>query len=314
MINKIILSILLSTSLYSASTPNADLAIKETYVNSGDAKLFCRVTGEGKPLIVIHGGPGLTQDYLLPGMYELAKNNLTIFYDQWGCGRSSGEINKDTITIKAAVEDIEAIRHSMGFEKISLLGHSWGGFIAMNYAITHPEHVDKLIISNSFPSTSKDWALCHKEYAKRMAPFQEEINKITNSSEFSEGNSKTVEEFYRLIFRQYCYNPDKANLLNLWMTTPAILNGNKVYKYFGENLMDTEFDITNAINKLKVQTLVITGDADLILPITSRHIHESIPGSKYLQMQNCGHFPYVEDPATYFRHIQEFLNPNESGQ
>lgn len=165
MINKIILSTLLFTLLNGASPAIADSAIKEAYVNSGDAKLYCRVAGKGKPLIVIHGGPGLTQDYLLPGMYELAKNNLAIFYDQSGCGRSSGEINKDKITIKVAVEDIEAIRRSFGFEKISLLGHSWGGFIAMNYAIVHPEHVDKLIISNSFPSTSKDWALCHKEYA-----------------------------------------------------------------------------------------------------------------------------------------------------
>lgn len=313
MINKIILSILLTSSFYGSSPAIADSIIKEAYVNSGDAKLFCRIAGKGKPLIVIHGGPGLTQDYLLPGMYELAKNNLTIFYDQWGCGRSTGEINKDTITIKAAVEDIEAIRRSFGFDKISLLGHSWGGFIAMNYAIIHPEHVDKLIISNSFPSTSKDWALCHKEYAKRMNPIQEEINKITNSQEFVQANSKTVEEFYRLIFRQYFYNPEKANLLNLWMTTPAILNGNKVYKYFGENLMDTEFDFTNDLKKLKTQTLVIAGDADLILPITSQHTHESIPASKYVQMQNCGHFPYIEDPATYFKHIQEFLNSHDSG-
>lgn len=146
-----------------------------------------------------------------------------------------------------------------------------------------------------------------------MGPFQEEINKITNSQEFSEGNSSTVEEFYHLIFGQYCYSPDKANLLNLWMTTPAILNGNKVYKYFGENLMDTEFDFTNDLKKLKVQTLVVTGDADLILPIASQHIHESIPGSKYVMMKNCGHFPYVEDPAIYFRHIQEFLNPQGCG-
>ncbi len=118
MLNKILLSaILLLASIGGASNAIASTllsshleSIKETFVPSGEAKLFCRITGQGKPLIVIHGGPGLTQDYLLPQMYELAKNNLVIFYDQRGCGKSTVDINANTITLESFVDDIEAIK------------------------------------------------------------------------------------------------------------------------------------------------------------------------------------------------------------
>lgn len=306
----------LCVPLYGAASNTSNIlhtnqaAIKETFINAGDAKLFCRIAGKGQPVIVIHGGPGLTQDYLLPHMYELAKNNLVIFYDQRGCGNSTGEINTDTINIKSFVNDIDTIRRALNFDKVSVLGHSYGAFLAMNYAIAHPEDVDKLILCNSFPSTSKDYTLFGEEYMKRMSPYQEEIKKITDSQEYKDGNSKTVENFYRLIFKQYCYNPAKADLLNLWMTPTAAVNGAKVYECLRENAIDRPFNLTNDLKKLTLQTLVIHGDADPIPPITARHIHENIPGSKFVLIKNCGHFPYVEDPEAYFRHIREFLNPN----
>ncbi len=316
MLNKILLSaILLVASLGGASNAIASTplssnleSIKETFVPSGEAKLFCRVTGQGKPLIVIHGGPGLTQDYLLPQMYELAKNNFVIFYDQRGCGKSTVDINANTITIESFVNDIEAIRQAFKLDKISILGHSWGGFLAMEYTIAHPEHVDKLILSNSAPASSEGYALFGQEYMRRMSPYQEELEKISSTQGFRDGDTCVMEQFYRLIFRQYCYIPEKADLLNLQMTSIASLNGAKVSEIIRENVLDKPFNLNRSLNALKVATLILHGDKDPIPPITAKNIHENIPSSKYVLMKNCGHFPYVENPATYFKDINEFLN------
>lgn len=284
--------------------------IKTTFVPSGDGQLFCRSIGVGKPLIVIHGGPGLTQDYLLPQMYELAKHNFVIFYDQRSCGKSTGEINKDTLTIESFVNDIEAIRKAYNLDQFSILGHSWGGFLAMQYTIKHQQYVDKLILSNSIPSTSEGYALFDEEYQKRMNPIQEEIKEISKTLEIQSGAPGIMEKLYRLIFSQYCYSTEKANALNLDMTSTALLNGNKINTLFRENVLHQPFNLNNDLNALKISTLVLHGDVDPIPPMTAKIIHENIPGSKYVLLQNCGHFPYVEQPAIYFKLINDFLNNN----
>ena len=241
-------------------------------------------------------------------MYELAKNNLVIFYDQRGCGKSTVDINANTISLESFLNDIEAIRLAFNLDKISILGHSWGGFLAMKYTITHPEHVDKLILSNSSPATSEGYALFGQEYMKRMEPYQKELEKIRSSQGFHDKNTRVMEQFYRLIFRQYCYIPEKADLLNLQMTPIASLNGEKVSEILRENVLDKPFNLNKGLRSLKVPALILHGDVDPIPPSTAQAIQDNIPGSKYVLMKNCGHFPYVEDPANYFKYINKFLN------
>lgn len=284
--------------------------LKETLVDVNHAKLFCRSMGEGSPLIVLHGGPGLTQDYLLPQLYKLAENHFVVFYDQRGCGQSTGEINFDTINIETFVNDLDAIRKAFHFDKTSILGHSWGGYLAMEYAIAHPESIDKLVLANSMPasSDSEGLALFVEEWTRRMAPFQKEVAEIQQSKEFHEGDPDTVEHYYRIIFGTYCYLPEKADLLNLRMTRTAAVNGTKVYACLSKNFFSKDYDLHPELRKLKVSTLVLHGDADPIPAATAKSINNSISNSRYILMENCGHFPYVEDPDAFFRHLNDFLN------
>lgn len=92
--------------------------IKEGFVAvDGDAQLFYRTAGTGSPIVVLHGGPGMSQDYLLPYMYQLAANNQVIFYDQRGGGRSTGEVNASWMTTDQFIEDLEKLRQAFGFKK-----------------------------------------------------------------------------------------------------------------------------------------------------------------------------------------------------
>ena len=145
--------------------------IEEFFIQSGEIQLFCRKMGSGKPLVILHGGPGMTQDYLLPQMSQLAENSLIIFYDQRGCGQSYSPINEQSINMETYVEDLDQIRRELQVDKISILGHNWGGFLAMHYAIAHPKAVDKLILSNSMPASSEDMALFNAEWLHRISLY-----------------------------------------------------------------------------------------------------------------------------------------------
>src|ERR1700733_8968688 len=284
-----------SQALISAINP-----INEQWIDSDHAQLFCRTIGKGKPLIVLHGGPGLSQDYLLPQLYKLAEDNFVIFYDQRGSGQSTGAINLDTINIDTFVNDLDNIRKAFNLKTISLLGHSWGGFLAMEYAIAHPERVEKLILSNSAPSSSDGYALFRNEWLLRTAPYQEEMAILRDTPGFKEGNSELREQYYRILFRAYCHNPEHANLLNLHMSPTAIVNGAQILDIMQQNVFEKPHNLGESLSNLSIPTLVIHGDDDIVPHSTAQVTHECVDGSSYILMQNCGHFPYVEDPDVYF--------------
>jgi len=280
---------------------------KEIFIKTNDAQIFCRVFGKGEPIIVVHGGPGLSQDYLLPQMAKLAQTNLVIFYDQRGCGLSTGAINEDSIQIKTFVDDLEAIRKSFGYKKVTVLGHSWGGFLAMQYAIAHPHSINKLILLNTMPPSSEGFSLFIQEWMKRMAPYQDELKAIKDTPEFTKGNPSTIEKYYRIIFGRYCYNSEKADLLNLYMSPKASIDGAQVYEIFRQTLFTKSFNFQDQLKSLKIPTLIVHGDFDPIPPSTAEMLHQNIPDSQYILIKDCGHFPYVETPDELFKQLNTFL-------
>lgn len=288
-------------------TVQQNISSQELYVIADNAQLFCRTFGQGKPLIVIHGGPGLTQDYLLPYMEKLGNDNFVIFYDQRACGNSTGAITPETVNLPQYLNDIETIRKHFGFEKVSVLGHSWGGFLGMHYAIHYPQSVDKLILLNSVPVSSEEFFLFLAEWKRRTSAIKE-IEEIKTQPEFLAGDPGLTEKYYRLIFTTYCYKPESANDLNLLMTTEAIRNGTKAYALLNENTLQKPFNLHDELKKLNLPTLVIHGDSDIIPSSTAENIHKSIKGSQFILIKQCGHFPYIEKPEVLFESINAFLS------
>jgi proline iminopeptidase len=244
-------------------------------------------------------------------MSALGQTNRVIFYDQRGCGRSICDINNTSINVKNFIADLDSIRKAFGYKKITILGHSWGGFLAMSYAITHPEAVNTLILLNTMPASSEEFSLFEKEVTERLAPYQMEVEALERTQEFLVGDPLTIEKYYRIYFRTYCYNPAKADLLNLRMTPTAFVNALKVDKIFQQELFRA-YSIHDQLKKITASTLIIHGDSDPIPSITARKIHKEIPESSYIELQNCGHFPYVESPEELFRALNEFLQRHSS--
>jgi len=310
LLSSLVVGLILSTSCQASIPDNAyQEQTQEKFIATEGAKLFCRIMGKGAPVIVIHGGPGLSQEYLLPQMAHLAEHNLIVFYDQRGCGLSTGTLISEQINVKTYIEDIDAIRKSLGVEKISLLGHSWGGILGMQYAISHPKSVDKLILLSTMPASSEDLALFIAEWTQRTAPYREELHTIEASELYLAGDPQTVAKQLEIVFQTYMYRPEDVRKLSLRRSQKAALNGFKVYEIFLNEVFMKPFNLFNDLSKLQCPTLIIHGDTDPIPLTTAEHINKAIPHSRLSVIEHCGHFPYVEQPTELFEAIQNFLSP-----
>src|SRR5687768_1220416 len=126
----------------------------EGYVNAGSGvRLFYRLVGTGtEPVVLIHGGPGLTSDYLADDLMPMARDHSLLIYDQRGIGRSTLVSDSASLAANRYVDDLEAIRKHLGLEQLTLLGHSWGAAPATLYAMQYPERVRRMILVGTIPA------------------------------------------------------------------------------------------------------------------------------------------------------------------
>src|SRR5262245_51168706 len=118
--------------------------------NSAGVELHYTSAGTGTPVVLLSGGPGLNIDYMLPVAQFLPSGYRSIAYEQRGTGRSRPQpFDPASLTVHTVVEDLEALRVRLQQDRLTLLGHSWGGMLAMAYAAAHPDRVDRLVLVES---------------------------------------------------------------------------------------------------------------------------------------------------------------------
>src|SRR5262245_47742741 len=123
--------------------------VREGCIPVPGAQLYFREIGTGVPLVVLHGGPDFNHGYLLPDLDRLSRSFRLIYYDQRGRGRSSGTVSPEDVGIDSEIDDLETVRRHFGLDAVSLLGHSWGGLLAMEYATRHPDRLSHMILLNT---------------------------------------------------------------------------------------------------------------------------------------------------------------------
>ncbi len=136
-------------------------------IHVNDNNLYVKMLGEGEPIIFLHGGPGSEHRFFLPYMAPLAEKFQLVFYDQTGCGESD-EPKNNQYSMRDEVENLEALRVQLGFEKINVLGESWGSMLALLYATTYPERVNKLLLTAAIGVNVKGLERFGEELQKRL--------------------------------------------------------------------------------------------------------------------------------------------------
>lgn len=320
MIKKFLLCFSLFVSAINAqeitTKPYVKEEIKEGFISVKDGKLFYRIAGKGVPLIVLHGGPGLDQDYLLPQLYKLAENNLVVFYDQRGSGRSlETKLDEKHINIDQFVDDLEALQISLGFDKFILMGHSWGGLLAMQYAVDHQENLIGLILLDTAPADYKGQQAFIDEFGLRTKDIHNDIKPLFAYNDFKELNATQISDLYRKLFSVYFYKPEEVKDLSLNFSVASAQSGFKVMEEMSKTYwLQPNVNLFPKLKKLKVPTFILHGKQDIVPVWTAQEINDAIPQSEIVILDQSDHFPYIEQPSQFFAELNGFLHKINQSQ
>lgn len=273
------------------------------YISVKQGRLYYEKYGTGTPILVLHGGPGsgLDQGYFKPQLLALTANHEVIFYDQRGSGKSlETGMDRDIINLQQFTDDIETVRNTLGLEEFILLGHSWGGLLAMNYMIKYPRHVSKLILIDSMPADLSGKLAALNALNQRIEPIKNEIAPLNDYDALQKLSAEQIIALNRKMFSVYFNNPQDSEKLTLDMTVESSLRGFKVSQMMVQDMFD---NLLPQLEKLKVPTTIIHGEQDFVPLWTAQAIANAIPNAKLVVVSNSGHFPFIEKPDEFFNAI-----------
>jgi len=285
----------------------------ETFVETDRSRLAVRTLGSGRPIVVLHGGPDFDYEYLLPEVDQLADLGRLVLYAQRGRGRSFAGEGPDDVSIESDVADLDAIRTWTGSDDVALLGHSWGGVLAMEYAIRHPGRVSHLVLLSSAPASHADAIVLRSHLRTLRTPDElDRIAELRTDAAYLAGDDSAEAERYRIHFAKALADPDDVDRvvrrLRRAFTPEAIVAARAIEDHLYEQTWDVaSYDLLPKLASVRAPTLVLRGDHDFIPMSVSEHIADAIPGSRLVVLQDCGHFALMEQPATVHLRIAELL-------
>lgn len=311
----LILSLIVFSTLtsFSQSFPSSHTDGKYYTVNG--AKLWTVSFGKGDPLFFIAGGPGGTH-YGLRSFDSLSTTNTLVYYDGVGRGKSDTAKNVSDYTLERDIEDLEGLRKAMGFDKINILGHSYGGLVAQGYAIKYPNQVKHLIIANSFHSYVMWQANDDNSNHEIKTNYPEVWTELMKVREAGAISSDAIHQdiYGRVPYGfLYAYNPDKFKGRG-GKPYPNSFNARLYYQMVGKDgdfIVGSDignFDFRKQLKDLKMPILIIGGRYDRVaVPSMMIKYKDYCPQAKYVMFENSGHNPQVEQPSEEFALIRSFL-------
>lgn len=269
-------------------------------------ELFFKKMGEGEPVIVVHGGPVLDHGYLVPYLKPIAKNYELLYYDQRLSGRSSADVDSVDITLDNFVKDIEALRTEFGYERIHLMAHSWGGLLAMKYAITYPSNLNSLILLNSMPASSELWQQENQRIAERITKEDSlRRQEIMRSDLMNTDPPQAIERLLILSFRNQFENPDLADSLNFYIPDDYMSRSQR-FGYLMPEL--SSYDLHEDLTSLDIPTFIVYGENEPAAEISGQVLSQTLPNSTLSIIQSSGHFPFIEQADVFMYELQTFLD------
>ena len=309
--------------LAQSSTPNYDVPLHGhgQYVPTPQGKLYYEREGQGPPIILVAGGPGGSHASFHPWFSRLARTHTVIYFDNLGRGRSDRLADPKSYTVERDADDIDALRKSLGFDTVTVLGHSYGGMPALAYALKYPTHTDHLILSDTLHSAEgfqQNIDNCNREAMTRFPEIWTKLMALRRQG------VKTGTEAYEDLYGTatddlYWYNPenavkmyhsgDKADRINLDVYLAMI--GDDPEWTVGGTMKG--YDPRRRMKTLFVPTLICVGRFDRVaLPKVAQEMKEALPpqSSRLIVFEHSGHRPWVEETDLYFQTVTTFLDGN----
>lgn len=275
--------------------------------------IFGSLDSKKVPLIIAHGGPGFTSHSMkIVARYVEASGRPAIVYDQIGCGDSTHLRDKpqDFWTISLFLEEFALLTEHLGIaDSFALLGHSWGGLLAAEIAITRPKGLKALVLSSALADTDL-WEVEARRLALEMpVEFSEPL--IRNEDAGTVDNEEyevAITEFYR---RHLCRIPAPPEILAareasgqdptvysaMWGHSELSCTGNLKHHV-----------VSDRLERITVPTQIFSGRMDESTPVTNRSLREGIRNSQWEIFEESSHMTYIEEAAKYQRLLNFFLD------
>jgi proline iminopeptidase len=269
---------------------------------------WCRYGPVGAPrLVILHGGPGAHHDYLLPQFLELARTHDCLFYDQRGGGRSKTD-DRTPITWRTQVDDLARVLYELGEPAPVLVGYSWGGLLALLYAIESVHGAlaprpSRLALVDPAPVTRAFRQQFEDDFAARQrAPAIQALRDALATSGLRERDPDAHKQrAFELSVAGYFADPAQATDL-----TPFRVTG-RVQTSIWESLGD--YNLLPSLATVRLPTLIVHGRQDPI-PLASSEAAAKAMGATLVPLEGCGHVPYVEARDALFASLGSFLAPS----
>lgn len=268
------------------------------------ASLFVEVVGQGYPLVLMHGGPGLDHTTLLP-LQALADQFTLIFYDHRCNGHSAG-VDVSTMTLDNLTADADALREALGFDEWAVLGHSFGGHVALEYALRYPQRLSRLVLMN----TGADQRWARDNAPEILAKRGYSAAAVQAARRFYSGQI-TPSEFLPTV-RKFMTAYNYGN--SLLALAKSLISGHMPTfqpeaLIFGYHVLNG-WSVMDRLGEIQVPTLVIAGRYDFLFPPEHQAIlADRLPNAQLELIERAGHSPQSERTVEVNRIVRHFLSP-----
>ncbi len=274
-----------------------------TTMSIRDVSLFVKVMGQGYPLLLMHGGPALDHSTLLP-LQPLADQFTLIFYDHRCNGRSEGA-EVSSMTFENLTADADALRQALGFDQWAVLGHSFGGNVALEYALRYPQNLSHLVLMN----TGGDQWWVNQNAPEILAKRGYSASAVQAARRFYNGQLAPGEFLPTLMkfMTAYYYHDSRLAVVkdlvsgHMPKTRPEAL-------IFGYSQLLQSWTVMDRLGEIQVPTLVIAGRYDFLFPPEHQAIlADRLPNAHLAIIERAGHSPHAERSAEVIQAVKNFL-------
>lgn len=288
--------------------------ISEGYVQFQGYKTWYCIVGDlantsiGKfPVLMLHGGPGIPHDRLEPLKALVKTGRPVVFYDQLGCGNSDKPDNSSLWSVELFLNELATVRRSLALDRIHLFGHSWGGMLAMEYALTQPDGILSLTLASS-PASIPLWITETKRLREELPPEVQETLLLHEADGTTDdpAYSETMMVYYH---RHVC----RLSPWPKFVKRGVEKKGKQVYEtMLGPSETHVighlkNWDITSRLGSIRIPSLLTSGRYDEFTPTQAAVVRDGIPDCTWVLFEKSSHMPHAEETEHYLEVLNDFL-------
>ncbi|MCY3560422.1 MAG: alpha/beta fold hydrolase [bacterium] len=252
--------------------------------------------GEGTPVLVMHGGLGLDHQYLRPALDDLAGGAELVFYDHRGNGQSAPVEDWGPITLESLADDADALRSALGLEGIVVYGHSFGGFVAIRYALRHQRHLSGLILACTAANLRHPPNIPADADPDAVAAFGALFGEPMGSDgEWAETWHRALPLYWPGMDREVAADMHRRTRYRAqaWNRTMPALAG---------------YDVLEEMGRIEIPTLLLCGGRDFLCgPASHEDMHAALPRSELVIFEESGHFPFISERRRHREVVGDWL-------